>query len=113
MLGVTFGAASVAAVGLAATLSVWPFLSWQAGRPAACVTSGCVAVAAQLVVAMTCLVPPAANRWSARDRALGCNAAGRVVGVPEPGRDIPGSLLFYLDPPLRWALEAAAAAEPR
>jgi 4-amino-4-deoxy-L-arabinose transferase-like glycosyltransferase len=119
-LGVPIGPAAVAAVVVAAALAILPFFCWQAGRTAACVTTGYAAVAAQLVVAMTCLVPRAANHWSARDLATRCNAAGRVAGVPEPGRDIPGSLLFYLDPPLRRSLEAveaartaAAAAEPR
>jgi len=99
--GVEVPGVAWAAILPAAAVSLVPLALWRRGRPAAGVVAGWLAVAAQFLVLMTCLVAPWLRAISPRDLAAAFNARGslppRLVFVAER----PYSFFFHLAPALR------------
>jgi len=81
--------------------SKWHWMYARAGRSRACLTTATLSVAAQLALVMTVLVPQAAEQHSARALAEHFNRRGTVPRRLLLAEERIGSLLFYLDAPLR------------
>jgi hypothetical protein len=103
--GVTFAWPVWAFIAVIAIVSPLPLLAWRAGRWQASLATAAFSVAAQFVVVMTLILPPVAETCSARQLAEYFNRQGWVPSrlLVVEGRI--GSLVFYLDRPLRDGLQ--------
>ena len=86
-------------------VSFMPGVIFWSGRPRAALAAALTCCAAQFMCIMTWLLPQIALAASAIELAAHFNAAGRVPPRVRVLEDRIGSLLFYLDRPLRAGLE--------
>lgn len=94
------------AAGIAAALASWvPLGFWYAGRPRGALSAGMLAVAAQFAVLMAVAASPLADFNSAGDLARHFNRLGEVPRRVVLVEDRVGSVVFYLDRPLRAGLK--------
>ena len=94
-------------LGVAAGLASWvPLGLWYAGRPRGAFSAGMLALAAQFAVLMALVAPHVAGLNSARDLARHFNRQGQIPGRVVVVEDRVGSVVFYLDRPLRAGLKA-------
>jgi hypothetical protein len=94
-------------LGLTAGLTSWlPFLFWNRGERKLALSTGTVSLAAQFLVAMALIGPPAAQLHSARDLAQHFNGLGKFPPHVVLVEDRVGSLIFYLNRDLRSGLKA-------
>jgi 4-amino-4-deoxy-L-arabinose transferase len=91
-------------VGIVAAMAPMPLIWWRAGRPLASLTAAALSVAAQFLVAMTMVLPPVAETFSARDLAEHFNHIGKLPPRLLVAEQRIGSLVFYLSPQLRAGL---------
>ncbi|MEN6451177.1 MAG: glycosyltransferase family 39 protein [Thermoguttaceae bacterium] len=89
------------AAGCAAALAPLPLLAWRAGRVRAALAIGALSMAVQFVVVMTLVVPPVTECFSARELAEHFNRDGQLPPRLWLVEQRLGSLIFYLDSPLR------------
>jgi 4-amino-4-deoxy-L-arabinose transferase-like glycosyltransferase len=102
---VRFGWPTWAVVGVAAALAPAPLIAWSTGRWRASLAGAAGSVALQFIVVITLLVPPVAENFSARDLAVHFNRLGRLPERLWIADERVGSIVFYLEPPLRTALK--------
>jgi 4-amino-4-deoxy-L-arabinose transferase-like glycosyltransferase len=89
-----------------AALAAWaPFWFWHTGRQRGAVAAGLLSLAAQFLVLMAVVLPTFAENYSDRALARHFNTIGRLPPHLFLADERLGSLYFYLDPPLRTALE--------
>jgi 4-amino-4-deoxy-L-arabinose transferase-like glycosyltransferase len=89
---------------VSAVAAWWPLRLWQSGRPAQALEACIASMAVQFAVSMTVAVPGVAVHFSARDLAAYFNAARAVPSRLWLLDERVGSLVFYLDRPLRAGL---------
>ncbi len=106
LLDVQFSWPVWAATVLAAAVAPLPLIPWRAGRPRAALTAAALSMAAQFTVLMTLVLPPVAERFSARDLAEYFNHARKLPSRLFVVEERIGSLVFYLKPELSAGLTA-------
>ncbi len=103
---VRFDTVTWLAIGLVAVASPLPLLPWRKGRPQAALAVAGLSVAAQFLVAIALVLPSLADRFSARDLADYFNHRQQFPSrLLLADARVGGSLVFYLDPPLRSGLQ--------
>jgi 4-amino-4-deoxy-L-arabinose transferase-like glycosyltransferase len=105
VFGLRYGWPVWAAVAIVAAAAPLPLVPWRAGRAQAGLAAAVLCVSAQFVVAMTMVLPPAAEIYSARALAEHFNRLGRLPARLYMAEERIGSLVFYLDPRLRAGLK--------
>ena len=105
VFGLRYGWPVWAAVATVAAAAPLPLVPWCAGRAQAGLVAAVLCVSAQFVVAMTTVLPPAAEIYSARALAEHFNHLGRLPARLYMAEERIGSLVFYLDPRLRAGLK--------
>lgn len=93
--------AAVSAVAIAALFPLWP---WKAGRRVDVLSAAVTSVILQFTAAMIFIVPTAAGNYTARDLARYFNQRQELPPRLFIVEERIGSLVFYLDPPLRVGL---------
>jgi 4-amino-4-deoxy-L-arabinose transferase-like glycosyltransferase len=94
-----------AAVLTVAAVAPLPLVPWRAGRTQASLAAAVLCLAAQFMIAITIVLPPAAESYSARALAEHYNRLGRLPERLYIAEERVGSLVFYLDPRLRKGLK--------
>ena len=103
--GLRYGWPAWAAVLIVAAAAPLPLIAWRARRVQASLTAAVLCLCAQFVVAMTLVLPPAAEIYSARVLAEHFNRLGQLPARLYLAEERVGSLVFYLDPRLRAGLK--------
>jgi hypothetical protein len=105
VFGLRYGWPAWAGVLIVAAAAPLPLVAWRAGRVQASLAAAVLCVAAQFAVAMTLVLPPAAEIYSARVLAEHYNRLGRLPARLYLAEERIGSLVFYLEPRLRAGLK--------
>jgi 4-amino-4-deoxy-L-arabinose transferase-like glycosyltransferase len=89
-----------------AGLAAWPPLwFWRRGQTQRVLAAATLAVAVQFAVLMTVAMPSVAAALSAPELAAHYNRLGQVPPLVRTVEERVGSLIFYLDPPMRQGLQ--------
>ena len=105
VFGLRYGWPAWAAVLAVAAAAPLPLVPWRVGRVQAALAAAVVCLAAQFMVVIAMVLPPAAEIYSARELAEHFNRLGRLPERLYVAEERIGSLVFYLDPRLRAGLK--------